>query len=79
MGWGTNYEGWIVMFTAVFRENRVRLGLTQSQVAEAVGVSKTAVYMWESGRGCPTLANLVACERLFGVAPGVLLIPCAYI
>lgn len=65
-------------FTETFRTHRSRLSLTQRAVANALNVSQTAVYLWESGRATPTLTNLVAMEQLFEVAPGTLLIPCAY-
>ena len=65
-------------FQDLFREHRTRMSLTQRAVANALSVSQTAVYLWESGRAIPTLGNLVALERLFAVDPGTLLIPCAY-
>jgi transcriptional regulator with XRE-family HTH domain len=65
-------------FANLFKENRQRLGLTQRKIANALNVSQTAVYLWESGRATPTMPNLVHLEELFGVTPGALLIPCAY-
>ena len=65
-------------FTDLFKTNRQRLGLTQRKIANAMNVSQTAVYLWESGKATPTMTNLVALEQLFEVEPGALLIPCAY-
>jgi transcriptional regulator with XRE-family HTH domain len=66
-------------FTELFKTHRNRLGLTQRKVANALNISQTAVYLWESGRATPTMSNLVALETLFGVDRGTLLIPCAYL
>ena len=66
-------------FTELFKTHRTRLGLTQRKVANALNISQTAVYLWESGRATPTMSNLVALETLFGVDRGTLLIPCAYL
>lgn len=65
-------------FPELFRTHRIRMNLTQRAVANAMNVSQTAVYLWESGRATPTLANLVHLEQLFEVDRGTLLIPCAY-
>lgn len=65
-------------FTESFKSNRKRMGFTQRYVATALGVSQTAVYMWESGRSTPTMGNLVALEKLFQMGQGQLLVPCAY-
>lgn len=43
-------------------------GLSQEEVAEAVGVSRQAVAKWESGQGYPDIANLVVLSDLFGVS-----------
>ncbi len=43
-------------------------GLSQEEVAEAVGVSRQAVAKWESGLAYPDIANLVALSDLFGVS-----------
>lgn len=65
-------------FNELFKSHRARLGLTQRKIANALNVSQTAVYLWESGRATPTMTNLVSLEQLFEVAQGTLLIPCAY-
>jgi transcriptional regulator with XRE-family HTH domain len=65
-------------FPTVFKNNRTAAKLTQRFIAEQLQVSQTAVYLWESGRALPSLANLVSLERLFGVQQGELLIAAAY-
>lgn len=65
-------------FIDLFKANRERLGLTQRKIANALNVSQTAVYLWESGRTIPSMSNLVHLEQLFEVEKGTLLIPCAY-
>ena len=45
---------------ARIREVRTRAGLTQAQVAKALGVSAHAVWAWEDGRMKPNNEHLVA-------------------
>ena len=40
------------------REARIKLGLTQAQLARQVGVSSQAVWSWEAGRTKPTHGHL---------------------
>lgn len=42
-------------------------GLTQEQLAEAMGVSVAAVSKWEQGSSLPSTANLFALSGFFGV------------
>jgi len=42
-------------------------GVTQEQLARAVGVSKPAVSKWETGTADPSTSNLLALAKLFGV------------
>ena len=47
------------------RTARVSRGLTQSTLAEKVGVSKTTIVKWESGEASPTTPNFFTlCEVL---------------
>ncbi len=55
------------------KQERFQQGLTQEAVAEAIGVSRTAVSKWESGESEPTIQNLVALSRLFDVGVDSLL------
>lgn len=42
-------------------------GLSQQELAEALGVSRQAVSRWEVGTDIPTMKNLLALSRLFDV------------
>lgn len=48
-----------------FRKER---GLTQEQLAEALGVTVGAVYKWENGRSTPEISMLLQLADLFGVS-----------
>lgn len=50
------------------RELRERAGMTQLQLAAALGVTPGAVYNWERGRNEPKASQLRAMARLFGVS-----------
>lgn len=55
-----------------FREKIVRLrkmkSLTQDEFATAVGVSRQAVYKWESGQSYPEVLKLIEIKMLFGIS-----------
>lgn len=55
-----------------FSEKIVRLrktkGMTQEELAEAVGVSRQAVYKWECGQSYPEVAKLIELKLLFGIS-----------
>ena len=55
-----------------FKEKIVRLrkikGLTQDEFASAVGVSRQAVYKWESGQSYPEVAKLLEIKLLFNIS-----------
>lgn len=61
------------------RSNRQRLGLSQIDLADELGVTQPSVSSWERGKQMPDMKNLVQLERLFELAPGTLLIPVAYL
>lgn len=48
------------------RENRVRAGLSQEQLAELTGVSRQAVGKWEAGQAAPSAEKLQRLADLFG-------------
>lgn len=48
-------------------------GLTQEEVAQALGVSRTDISEWESGRGAPERDPLKALAAFYGVSPDELL------
>ena len=55
-----------------FNEKIVRLrkikGITQDEFANAVGVSRQAVYKWESGQSYPEVAKLLEIKMLFNIS-----------
>ena len=55
-----------------FGEKLVRLrkikALTQDEFASAVGVSRQAVYKWESGQSYPEASKLLEIKLLFGIS-----------
>ena len=55
------------------KQARIRAGITQENVAEIVGVSRTAVTRWEQGEIEPRLDHLAALAGLFGVTADHLL------
>lgn len=57
----------------VLREKRKVVGLTQEQVANALGISAPAVNKWERGLTCPDLTLLPVLARLLKTDPNTLL------
>lgn len=53
--------------------NRKRLGLTQDQMAEKLGVTAQAVSKWENDQSCPDIAMIPRLAELFGVSTDELL------
>ena len=53
--------------------NRKRLGLTQEQMAEKLGVTAQAVSKWENDQSCPDIAMIPRLAELFGVSTDELL------
>jgi transcriptional regulator with XRE-family HTH domain len=49
------------------RVNRRRLGLTQAELGEKIGVSSQAVSQWELEKDTPSRENLIAVSRLFKI------------
>lgn len=54
-------------------QKRKELGLSQEALGEQLGVSRQAIYKWESGAALPEIEKLVALSRLFSVPVGWLL------
>ena len=50
------------------RQLREEKGLTQLQLAVAVGVTPSTIYTWESGRSEPKVRQLRKIAELFGVS-----------
>lgn len=53
--------------------NRKRLGLTQDQLAEQLGVTAQAVSKWENDQSCPDITMLPRLAEIFGVSIDALL------
>ena len=53
---------------------RKRAGMSQSQLAEKLNVSPSAVGMYEQGRRVPSVDLLILLARLFGVSLDYLII-----
>ena len=52
---------------------RVESGLSQSTLAEQMGVARQTVSRWETGEAVPTMDNLRRLSELYGVPMGCLL------
>lgn len=48
-------------------------GLTQTQLAEAVGVTQGAVNQWESGLTYPRTSKLLVISEILGCKPDLLI------
>lgn len=48
-------------------------GMTQTELADRLGLSFQAVSNWERGQSCPDIANLMALAEMFGVSVDKLL------
>ena len=46
---------------------RKEKGLSQTEAAEELGVTRQAISKWESGRAFPSMEKLIALSRLYGV------------
>ena len=55
------------------REHRLKVGWTQAQVAEQLGVQPSAVTMWETGERKPNIIVLKRLADLFGCTTDELL------
>lgn len=60
-------------FGTRIRALRARQGISQNQLAEALGVSRSAVAMWESDAREPSLEMLLHMAEALGAAPAELL------
>ena len=53
--------------------HRKKLGMTQDQLAEKLGVTAQAVSKWENDQSCPDIAMLPKLAEIFGVTTDYLL------
>lgn len=61
------------VFQEKLKETRTLCGLTQRQVAEALGISQPSYIRYENGSSEPTLENLAKIADLFDVSVDFLL------
>lgn len=63
------------MSTTSYRLKNLRMaqGYTKTDVAKAVGVTRRAVYGWESDTMTPTTANIIQLAQLFEMSTDYLL------
>ena len=54
-------------------QRRKALGLSQEQLGAQLGVSRQAIYKWESDAALPEIEKLVTLSRQFSVSVGWLL------
>lgn len=54
-------------------QKRKEVGFSQEALGEQMGVSRQAIYKWESDTALPEIEKLVALSKLFGVSVGWLL------
>ena len=52
------------------RAFRIARGLSQTELADALGLDQTTISAWESGKAEPTLFNLRRLADILGVTPG---------
>lgn len=52
---------------------RVHSGMSQPQLAERLGVTKSAVNAWEMGTNSPSLSYIIRLAQVFGVSTDYLL------
>ena len=50
------------------RNARKQEGLTQEQLSEKLGISRSAVAKWETDNGIPDISNLIALSDEFGLS-----------
>ena len=55
-------------FGEVLKELRLEKKLSQKELAKQIGVGKSIISSWELGQNQPTLPNLVAIAKFFGVS-----------
>lgn len=56
----------------IIRQRRLLLKLSQTEVAEKLGVSEVAVVYWEAGKRAIDLDRVPLLARVLGIDPGTL-------
>ena len=52
---------------------REQHGMTQTDLAKKLGISRSAVNLWEMSMSSPSLANIIEMTKIFGVSADYLL------
>lgn len=60
-------------FKDIFRKHRLELGMTQEEIAKTLGLSPSAIGMYEQGKRTPSDETLFSISRLFGISVDELL------
>ena len=60
------------LFAANLRAERNRKSMSQDELAERAGVSRTSISAYETAAAKPTLENAVALAIALGVTPNIL-------
>lgn len=55
-------------FAENLKQHRLKLGLTQKQLAQQLDYTEKTVSKWENGNGLPTLEMLIKLAELFGIS-----------
>lgn len=71
--YGAKEGGHAMTFGMKMKEARKEAGLSQEQLSEKLGVSRSAVAKWETDNGLPDVENLKAMAQLLGVSIDYLL------
>ena len=61
------------MLSDNIRSLRKENKLSQDELAEKLGVSRQSVSLWETGQTQPTIDNIIALSKIFGVSSDVIL------
>lgn len=57
---GYTHKGGVMDFSKMLRELRQKRGLSQEELADAIGVTRISVYKWEKGQTLPTVDKAYA-------------------
>ena len=60
-------------FAKRLKELRIEKGLSQVQLAEETGISKSAIGFWETGKRIPLATVVITLAKYFGVTSDYLL------
>ena len=60
-------------FCGRLRELRRERGLTQKELASAVGTTEDCIFFWEKGRSEPSIDEILLLSEFFGVSTDYLL------